>query len=95
MPTIEVILTPTAKPQTQVPTKLTEKPTSTESNDVINILLNISTNPGEVSGNIATNEIESVKPIIEAITKPTFVTWTTPNEEPTIGNFNTTEGMYS
>lgn len=95
MPTIEVILTPTAKPQTQVPTKLTEKPTSTESNDVINILLNISTNPGEVSGNIATNEIESVKPIIEAITKPTFVTWTTLNEEPTIGNFNTTEGMYS
>ncbi|KAI4468738.1 hypothetical protein MML48_2g00013404 [Holotrichia oblita] len=90
VPTIEIILTSTAKPQLEVSTILTENLTSTQSNDILNVLSNISTNPGDVSGNVATNEIESVKPILESTTKPTLVTWVIPNEEPTVGTLTNT-----
>ncbi|KAK9687712.1 Trypsin [Popillia japonica] len=89
-PTIEIILTSTPKPLLEVSTKLADNLTSTQSNDILNVLSNISTNPGDVSGNIATNEIESVKPLLESTTKPTLVTWVIPNEEPTVETLTNT-----
>ncbi|XP_022921222.2 serine proteinase stubble [Onthophagus taurus] len=68
--------------------KVPEMATTTESNDILTMNLTSISSEG-VNGNTATNEIESIKPIIEPTTKPSLVTWTGSVEEPII---NGTDG---
>ncbi|GJQ86787.1 hypothetical protein Trydic_g5580 [Trypoxylus dichotomus] len=53
--------------------------------------LNQTDHHDDVNGNIATNEIESEKPLVESSTNPLLVTWMALDEEPTIASLvNTT-----